>query len=362
MSAPPPPAATSPDPLQWRRKFLERRYREDYLPEVVRQPFEVDGVALQPAEALEKCRPDQYHIALTEYARRQGEEALENACDSFPAPIAVALYRGLNSTDRPHERLGHYRDAAESLLLFLIALVVGECRAKSVKLSGFTYPSPTNPKEKLTARKLLQDSIAHRLGIVDGILSGLSGHKGLLCLENLPLDAIRRLGELNDIRNDFSHYQTMSEPAADLVCQDMREQLADAVIAFEWLAETELVTFDAAVTGKPNVGKFELHMGHSRNRTLRERALSPNVLMKCMNIPMPELSRPLVHCCGEVFELTPYLHTERKGHGRYIWLFKKYVGAANQFRFELAGEEGEPREVVDSPATVEFKVMDELFA
>src|SRR5262245_11133158 len=90
------PTAAPPSPLAWRRRFLERKYREVYLPEM-HDPFEVDGIALKPAEALEKCRPDQYQIALTEYARREGDAALENACQTFPAPVAIALYRGLNS-------------------------------------------------------------------------------------------------------------------------------------------------------------------------------------------------------------------------------------------------------------------------
>src|SRR5438105_13995800 len=118
-TGPPPPGATA-SPLDWRRQFLERRYREVNLPEL-HNPFEVDGVPLSPAEALEKCRPDQYQIALTEYARREGESALENACDTFPAPVAIALYRALNSAANEHERLLHFRDTAEALILVLLA-------------------------------------------------------------------------------------------------------------------------------------------------------------------------------------------------------------------------------------------------
>jgi hypothetical protein len=235
MSAVPLPHGAVASPLDWRRQFLERRYREVYLP-AMHDPFEVDGIPLKPAEALEKCRPDQYQIALTEFARREGEAALENACDTFPAPVAIALYRALNSASNEHERLMHFRDAAEALILVLLAVVVGECRAKGVKFKGMTFPSPSGRPEELTAKKLLTDSVAHRLAMLDGILSGLAGRTDLLCVQRIPTEAVRRLGEFKDIRNDFSHYQAMSEPEAALVCQDLREQLADALLAFEWLS------------------------------------------------------------------------------------------------------------------------------
>src|SRR5438045_3814861 len=106
MSASLPSPGLQPSPLDWRRKFLERKYREVYLPEM-HDPFEVDGIPLHPAEALEKCRPDQYQTALTEYVRREGEAALEDAYDSFPSPVAIALYRALNSASNEHERLLH---------------------------------------------------------------------------------------------------------------------------------------------------------------------------------------------------------------------------------------------------------------
>jgi hypothetical protein len=349
-----------PSPLDWRRQFLERKYREVYLLEM-HDPFEVDGVPLSPAEALEKCRPDQYQIALTEYARREGDAALENACDTFPAPVAIALYRALNSAANEHERLMHFRDTAEALILVLLAVVVGECRAKGAKLKGLTFPSPSGRPEELTARKLLTDSVAHRLAILDGMLSGLTGRADLLCAQRIPPGAVRRLGEFKDIRNDFSHYQAMSEPEAALVCQDLREQLADALLAFEWLTETELVIFDRAVTGKPSVAKFEVHNGNSQNKPYKERELTPAALARCQGLRTEQLPRPLFHFAGDVFEATPYLHSAltTKGHRRHIWLLKRAKVA--DLEFEVAGER-EVRNLADSAATVEVKVLDELFA
>jgi hypothetical protein len=169
LSAPSAP----PSPLDWRKAFLERRYREVYLPEL-HDPFEVDGVPLSPAEALEKCRPDQYQVALIEYARREGEAALEKACDRFPFPVAIALNRGLNSAPTELQRLLHFRDTAEALILVLLAVVIGECRAKGIKLKGVKYPDPSSGKPlDLKPEKLLNGSVAHRLAMLDGILGAL---------------------------------------------------------------------------------------------------------------------------------------------------------------------------------------------
>ena len=316
---------------------------------------------LSPAEALEKCRPDQYQLALTEYARREGDAALDTACDTFPAPIAVALYRALNSAANEHERLLHYRDAAEATILILLAVVAGECRAKGVKLKGVRFPNPSGQSEELTARKLLTDSVAHRLAMLDGLLTGLAAQPYLACVQNLPLDAVRRLSEFKDIRNDFSHYQAMAEPEAALVCQDLREQLADVMLAFEWLADTEVVIFDRAMSGKPNVARFEVHNGNSQNKPYKERTVAPAALGKCLGLTSEQLPRPLFHCAGEVFDATPYLHSAlaAKGHRRHIWLLKRARGG--KIEYEIIGER-EVCDIADSTATVELKVLDELFA
>jgi hypothetical protein len=354
----------TPDPLEWRRKFLERRYREVYLPEMHNQ-FEVDGVPLSPAEALEKCRPDQYQIALTEYARREGEAALENACERFPFPVAIALNRGLNSAPNEHQRLLHFRDTAELLILVLLAVVVGECRAKGIKLKGVKYPDPSSGKPlDLTAAKLLNGSVAHRLTMLDGILQALAGNPNLVCVERIPLDAVRRLGQFKVIRNEFSHYEAMAEHEAALVCQDLREQLADAMIAFEWLADTELAIFDNAVKGKRNTGRFELHCGHAQGMPRKERPLSEPALVKCQGIIAGQFDRPLFHFAGEVFEATPFLHSELhpKGHRRHIWVLKRYFPNTGEFEFEIVGEREPARVVTDSPTTVELKTLDDLFS
>jgi hypothetical protein len=362
MSASPLLTATPPDPLDWRRMLLERKYREQYLPDIVLQPFEVDGVLLSPAEALEKCRPDQYHVALTEYARRQGDDALENACSEFPAPIAIPVYRALNSAENELQRLFHFRDTAEAIIVVLLAVVLGECRARGIKLTGVTFANPKGSPENFTAKKLLTDSVAHRLAMLDGLLTGLSSNPTLVCVSRIPIDAVRRLSDLNDIRNDFAHYEAMTELEAAKVCQEMREQIADALLAFEWLAETELVTFGGTVTGKPGVARFEVHSGSTQNKNIKERTLQMAALAKCLGIVTDHLNRPLFQWNGDVFEATPYFHTELnpKGHRRHVWLFKRRVWHSAETEFQVVGER-EVRKIIDSAATVESAVLDGLF-
>jgi hypothetical protein len=353
---------TPPSPLDWRKQFLERKYREVYLPEM-HDPFEVDGIPLSPAEALQKCRPDQYQSALTEYARHEGEAALESACESFPAPIALALYRALYAADSEHERLLHYRDTAEALILVLLAITIGECRGKGVKLSGLQFPGPNGNLEDFTAKKLVNESVAHRLAMLEGLLSGLAGNAALACPRRFSQDAVKRLSELNDIRNDFSHYQTKAEPAARLICQDMREQLADAMLAFEWLSETRLVTFAGAVTGKPNVARLEVQAGNGQNRPKPEFTLAASAMQKCQSIVTDQLDRPMFHWDGQLFEATPFLHTKLTTNSlrRHIWLLRRRFHQADQFQFEIAGEGGELQVLPDSAPTVEFRVLEELF-
>jgi hypothetical protein len=360
MSASPLPPGPSSSPLDWRKQFLERRFHDFLAAE--QDEFQVAGVALSPAEALQKCKPDKYEVALTEYAQREGEEALENACGAYPAPIAIPLFRALNSADNEHERLLHFRDTAEALIVVLLSLVVSECRSKGVKLTRLTYPNPGGVQESFTGRKLITDSVAHRLAMLEGLLNGLSSHANLVCVQQIPVDAVRRLSELNGIRNDFSHYEAMTETEAAKVCQDVREQLADAVLAFELLADVELVTFVGAVTGKPGVARFELHTGSTQNKNLKERTLPSACLAKCLGITADQLSRPLFHCEGELMEATPYLHTEvnARGNRRNIWMFKRRFAQVTTIEFQIVGER-EIKQIVESAATVEVAVLDELF-
>jgi len=354
-------------PLDWRKHFLERRFHDFLAAE--HDPFQVAGVPLSPAEALQKCNPEKYDNALTDYARSEGEAALEKACEVFPAPIAIPLFRALNSAENEHERLLHFRDTAESLTVVLLAVIVGECRTRGIKLDAITFPSARGGREDLVTKKtgskgkkLLTDRVADRLAILDGLLDELSGGSTIVCVSRIPLDAVRRLSELNDIRNDFSHYEAMTEHEAAKVCQEVREQIADAVLAFECLADTELVTFAGAVTGRPNVAKFEVHSGSTQNKNLKQRPLQGGAFTKCLGIVADHLHRPLFHCEGELFDATPFFHTELnpRGHRRHLWLFKRRVWHSGENEFQVVGER-ELRVIADADLTIDHRVLDELF-
>jgi hypothetical protein len=346
-----------PDPLEWRKRHLEERFHDELTAEKV---FETTGVT--PAEGLKKWEPSKYDEAFTDYARTEGNAALERAWESFPAPIAIPLFRALNSAENEHERLLHFRDAAEGLVVVLLSLVLSESRAKGFKLTGLTYPNPSGVQEAFTARKLVTDSVAHRLAMLEGLLTGLASNRILACVRRIPIDAVRRLSELNGIRNDFSHYEAMTELEAAKVCQDVREQLVDAALAFEWLAEVELVTFAGAVTGKPGTAKLELHNGSTHNKNLKERSLHSAALLKCLGTSAEHLSRPFFHCDGELFDATPYLHTDvnARGNRRHIWIFKRRFAQITTLEFQIVGER-EIKQVVESATTVEVAVLDALF-
>src|SRR5262249_1980076 len=144
-----------PGPLDWRKQFLERRFPH-YLA-AGHNPLGGGGVSFSPPEAPPKSPPDKYEAARTGYAHRERRAGLENACDTFPSPVGIALYRALNSASNEHERLLHFRDTAEALILVLLAVVVAECRGKGVKLKGLMFPNPSGKPEEFTAKKLLND-------------------------------------------------------------------------------------------------------------------------------------------------------------------------------------------------------------
>jgi hypothetical protein len=360
VSAAPTGAAPSVlSPQQARIAAFEQKFRASLDEES--GMIQVAGETFHPADVLQSLAPVAYQAALGDFVQERLANALARACDEFPAPIAIAIDRALNCSSNEHERLMHFRDAAEALILVLLAVVVAECRGKGVKLRGLTFSNPSGNQEALTAKKLLTDSVAHRLAMLEGILTSLAGHGNLVCVSRIAAPAVRQLKGFKCIRNDFSHYQAMAEPEAALVCQDLREQLADAMLAFEWLAETELVVFDRAVTGKPNVARFEVHNGNSQNKPYKERTLAPAALVKCLGLTAEQLHRPLFHWTGDVFEATLYLHSAltTKGHRRHIWLLKRTRGADSEF--EVAGER-ELCVVAGSATAVELKVLEDLFA
>jgi hypothetical protein len=321
--------------------------------------FEIVGVA--PYEGLKKWEPTKYDDAFNDYVRREGGAALESACESFPAPIAIALYRSLNSARNEHERLLHFRDAAEAMILVLLAIVTGECRLRGLKLTGVTFPNGKGNQEVLTAAKFVTDSVARRLGILDGIASWAATQPALVCSGKLPIDSIRRLNDLKDIRNDFSHLQAMSEPEAELTCRDMKEQLADAVLAFSWLGEAQLTTYVEPETGNPGMARFELLRGHSQSIAIKGKGVSPATMTKCLGIIKDHLPRPFFYMDGEILEATPFLHTLLKGHRRHVLMMKKRLPDSSDILYEVAGEREEMK-VPGSAALVQSDVLDQLFA
>lgn len=360
-AAPPSAAPIVLSPQQARLAACEPEFRASL--EEDSGMITIAGETFHPADVLGSLAPMAYQAALGEFVQERMDSALRRACDEFPAPVAIPLYRALNSAENDHERLLRYKDTAEGLILVLFAVVLAECRAKGVKLKSLTFPRPNGAPEVFTPEKLINDRVSYRLAMLDGLLSGLAGNASLVSIKRISIAAVRRLNDLNDIRHDFVHYGAKTAMEAAQICQEVREQLADAMLAFDWLADTELVIYAGRVTGQPNVAKLEVCNGNGQNRAFTERTLTAKALSDCQSILLPKLDRPLFHWNGEICEAAPFLFTQltSKGHRRDVWVFKRRTSA--QFELENVGE-GDKNTAPGSPAPLwvdEQKVLQELF-
>lgn len=153
------------------------------------------GFTFSPSETLYKMNYTQYVLAYQDYLN-DDNVLLDKIYTDFPTPIAYYLYQAQENYDNPHHRLDLLKSGWEALVFFLFGMVVGEARHRKIPLL----------EVRISLKDYYSDRLATRLAIIENIVDYCQKNGLILsCASLISLDAISKLKDLNQKRNEFEH-------------------------------------------------------------------------------------------------------------------------------------------------------------
>jgi hypothetical protein len=313
---------STPSPQQARLAAHEGQFRED-LENKHGKAIPISTETFHPADILKQMAPVAYEAALADFVDDRVGSALDRACHDFPTPVASCLQRALHGTHDPVTRILLLRDACQAFINTLMAIVVGECMHRGVKLADLEIivgKSPT-PKKPLMSH-LRSDRMADRLAAIRSILSwGNANAAPMKCVQFLPVSVIERLQSVHYVRDEISHSETPSPSEAPGIAAAMREELIDVVLDLDNLTQFELVRFQSLEPG--NTAHVEVLYGYGA-RWMETRGLSTQGVAKYTTLAGRDYL--LIHCDGEYFDAAPYLFSRQdaKGDHTEVLVLKGY--------------------------------------
>jgi hypothetical protein len=301
----------------------------------------IAGENFHPADILEKLAEETYRMARSDSDQRFLEEAEENATSSYPAPIALAFNSFLHGATSALARLGFMRDTWEAVVNVCYAVVLSECVHNNISLRDVIMrDGPNNNPRAMAKRDLRSDSIAVRLGCIEGTLvymqhAGLNAHAATI----VPIELIGEMRRLNDVRNGFSHEQTKSEQQAKKIIEDCKDDLLEVLADLNGLTEIDLFRFHGIATDQPNTLKVEMLNGCSARR-ITSLSLNTTDIATCTSIASPGDFDPVfVSCRGSIYPACPYLYCQHDetGHQTRVLMLKRIMASEAIAKFEASG-------------------------
>jgi hypothetical protein len=167
--------------------------------------IEIEGITFQRSWVLYNLDPIAYDSALRDFRQRIEEDFKEMVCNDFPTPIAYPFYRSEWGYENSIQRLLFLRDTWESLIFVLYAIVVGEFLFLEIPMND----------TKIKKKEILSDRLYSKLDIIKQLLKleHLKNYE-FNSLNIISNEVIKKIIELNQTRNAFSHSPALSEAQA----------------------------------------------------------------------------------------------------------------------------------------------------
>ncbi len=331
-----------------RKARYDEAFRADLLDEV--GDIAIANEVFHPADVLEQMAEETFRIAKSEAIQDYRVQFTETVIDAFPAPIAWAYNSFLRGSTNQLARVGFMRDTWEAAVAICYALVITEAAAIGAKLHEVLMrDGPNNAPRRLKNRDLRSDGIAARLGVIEGILVFADvNNVQMASREIIPIEVVGEMRILNDIRNGFSHAQTMSESQAKKIIEDSEQDLLDVLLDLGELASLEVFRVHQIATAHPNTLVVEPLCGITMARQVRNEAVTPDVVAKCAAISFAGEFDPVLFARnGKAFFASPYLYcgNDASGHHTRVLMFKRQQNGV--VRFEVSAHS----ELVEFPAS-----------
>jgi len=326
------------------RAYREARREEFFHSELLGDSGEICilGEQFHPAHILKELAEETYRVARSESDDRYLEEVSDAVTESYPTPIALAYDAFLHGSTHALTRLGHMRDTWEALVNICFSVVVAEAAARNIKLHDvIVRDGPTNNPRPLKKRDLKSDSIAVRLGCIEGVLvylrlSGMEAHADKI----VPVEVVEEMRRLNDIRNGFSHEQTKSERQAAEIIEDCQNDLLQVLADLNGLSEIELYRVHGVSNSQPGTLETERLNGSNMVRRISQLRVDASDLTLCTSTAKPGDLDPIFVRCGSLMYLaSPYLYCahDETGHQTRVLMLKRILFAEAKVKFEISG-------------------------
>jgi len=285
--------------------------------------FPIAGVSFLPSRILFEMDIVAYEEAFNEFKEQEFEALKDTVYNQYPSCIAYNFRlseKGEGASD-PVRKLLHLKDAWESIVFVLYAIVWGEIRHKSIDLKAaqvFISNGPTGDPVYgyFNTNKLLTDALKTKIQNLKAIVTfSQANHLGLKC-EAIDTKLLDKLLDLQDIRNGISHHTAPTKEEAEEELRQVIPLFKEMLVLTEFLEDCKVLRFESFAS-KCRCEEFN---GHFLNKEFDDFNFNAD-LAYVIGLGQEQL---FLKWEDEIFSLSPFLHFHRDVGGResYLSFFK----------------------------------------
>lgn len=288
---------------------------------------ELGPEVIHPTEVLDACRADAARRGRDEAWEASRAEIEDIVCERFPSPVAVPFNAFLHGELDPLKRMLHLRDSWEALIHLLSALALSECASTGIRLGGFDVRnSEANTPKPCNKRDLRTDSLAMRIGLIEGVLVRASSvNLELATARVIPEGVISEIRRLNAVRNGFSHEALKSDTQATEIIEDAYPMYREILVDLADLAQVEFFRLRNLKPGSPPRAEVEQLKGWAQGKRVKEISLDGTATALAMSASaVGRYDRVLALLDGRLLDLSPFFYAfhDVTGHRSRVGFFK----------------------------------------
>lgn len=291
--------------------------------------IEIEGITFQRSWVLYNLDPIAYDSALRDFRQRIEEDFKEMVCNDFPTPIAYPFYRSEWGYENSIQRLLFLRDTWESLIFVLYAIVVGEFLFLEIPMND----------TKIKKKEILSDRLYSKLDIIKQLLKleSLKNYE-FNSLNIISNEVIKKIIELNQTRNAFSHSPALSEAQATKIYSECYPDVFSVLQDLENFKDVQLMRYRGQ-EGHPHNLRCETFRGHAMTKTIETITIDQDQLSN--SVKYLDEKYLLVMNNKHIYSISPFLHFKQdaSGHQTSICFCKKKSGEEpnQKLGFEILG-------------------------
>lgn len=281
----------------------------------------IGGTEFFPSRILYDMEPIGYVEAYQDFQDNEFERIRDTVYNQYPSCVAYNFrlsQKGEGASD-PVKKLLLLKDAWESIVFVLYAIVWGEIRHKSIDLKTaqilISLGANGNPVYKsFNTDRLISDAIKTKIQNIKAVIEfSLANNLGLKS-EVIGLELLDRLLDLQDIRNDISHHVAPTKEEAEEELRIVVPLFKEMLLKTEFLADCKILRFES-FAASCNCEEF---IGYSLGAEYDEFDFGAHQAF-VLGLGQEHL---FLKWDNEIFSISPFLHFEKRGRSSFLSYFK----------------------------------------